>query len=236
MTYKKLKGRSLLVKKNETVIIDLIDLEMQGSSMGLVGANGAGKSTLFKCIMGMDLFDSGELLWDEQILSDSHSSSQRRRNGISYLAQEHWLFSDLNVMDNLIAVAELLSIPKTTAKEKAIKSLEVVGLSEHQSQNVMSLSGGEKKRLEIARLLLENPQLILLDEPFAGLDPKAIRLLKELIEELKSNGIQFIISDHQVAHVLDLCDEIYLLHQGKNLLCCPAQNFLAHPLAKEVYL
>jgi lipopolysaccharide export system ATP-binding protein len=236
VTYKSLKLLSLLVQKGESVILDHIDLEFEGTCLGIVGANGAGKSTLFKCIMGLERFQSGKLLWDDHDLKPSQHLIERRPLGLAYLAQEHWLFSGLTVLENLVAVGELLSLQSDFLKKECLKSLTKVGLLEHQHQKVMSLSGGEKKRLEIARLLLDKPNLILLDEPFAGLDPKAIRLLKELIEELKTNGIQFIISDHQVTHVLDLCEDIYLLHRGKNLLCCSAQEFLSHALAQEVYL
>ena len=224
----------LELSKSDQVILNDVKCEVaKNSSVGLVGANGAGKSTLFKCIMGLEIPNKGKILWNGQSLA-SHNVAKRRKLGLAYLAQEHWLFQDLDVLSNLKAVCELLNYSKFEARCHEL--LSMVGLQNHQRQKVKTLSGGEKRRLEIARILLENPQLIMLDEPFAGLDPKAIRLLKEVIGNLQQSGISTLISDHQVTHLLDVCQHIQLLHKGQHLLECSATDFMNHPLAKEIYL
>jgi lipopolysaccharide export system ATP-binding protein len=229
-----LSCQNLYLAKSGKVILNNVKCEVaKNSSLGLVGANGAGKSTLFKCIMGLEPLQQGEIVWENGKLSQQ-SVAQRRALGIAYLAQEHWLFQDLDVTSNLKAICELLGQP--ALEERCDELLETVGLQNHARQKVKSLSGGEKRRLEIARLLLEQPKLIMLDEPFAGLDPKAIRLLKDLIGKLHQQEISTLISDHQVTHLMDVCSNISLLHLGQNHLHCPVSEFMNHPLAKEVYL
>ncbi|MBF0199431.1 MAG: ATP-binding cassette domain-containing protein, partial [Planctomycetes bacterium] len=125
---------------------------------------------------------------------------------------------------------------KKNRLHRVTQLLEEVGLKDHAQQKAKSLSGGEKRRLEIARLLLEDPKILLLDEPFAGLDPRAIRLLKTHLSKLHQRGIHLIISDHQVTHILELCQEIVLLQNGEKLLHCSSEEFSQHPLAKEHYL
>ena len=224
----------LILSKSGHDILNNVKCEVaKSSSLGLVGANGAGKSTLFKCIMGIEIPSQGEIHWQGQKLS-LQNISQRRSLGLAYLAQEHWLFQDLDVLSNLKAICELLNYSKFEARCHEV--LARVGLQDHLRQKAKTLSGGEKRRLEIARVLLENPKLILLDEPFAGLDPKAIRLLKEVIVSLHQQGIATIISDHQVTHLLEVCSSISLIHKGQNLLDCPSHEFMQHPLAKDIYL
>jgi len=229
-----LSCKDLIIDKAGKRVLDQITCAIfKNSSLGLVGANGAGKSTLFKCWMGIETPLEGEFFWEGQKLQPQHVA-QRRSLGLAYLAQEPWLFQDLDAKSNLWAVGELLGLKNF--KERCVDLLRTVGLHEHQHQKAKTLSGGEKRRLEIARILLENPKLILLDEPFAGLDPKAIRLLKDLFHSLRQQGISFVISDHQVTHLLEICDKICLLHQGHLLLECDSRDFMSHPLAKNIYL
>jgi lipopolysaccharide export system ATP-binding protein len=234
--------QNLSLKKGEKHILHHVSITWERTSMGLVGANGAGKSTLFKCIMAMERPNEGEISFHGQKLSFAQQCFQRRQIGLAYLAQEHWLFHDLSVLDNLKAAWELIhnqSLNAVINHEQMPKFLSILTKVELESsihQKVNTLSGGEKRRLEVARLLLEKPKMILMDEPFAGLDPKAIRILKNLILNLQKEGINIFISDHQVSHILDICQNIILLHQGEVLLESETSHFMTHPLAKEVYL
>jgi|SaaInlStandDraft_1057018.scaffolds.fasta_scaffold19684_2 lipopolysaccharide export system ATP-binding protein len=213
----------------------LSDLNWSDSEVGsgLLGPNGAGKSTLFRCVMGLQRYHEGRILWEGEDLIKK-DMGERRKAGIAYLAQEPWLFSELSSLDNLRAISELLGLPATRDVIESL--LKKVGLEERSTHVASTLSGGEKRRLEIARVLLEEPKLIMMDEPFAGLDPRAIRLLKGLLESLKGDGLRLLISDHQVDHILDVCEEVTLMNQGKISLRSSSQSFKEKEGAQRSYL
>jgi len=214
-------------------ILTGIDWETTTLGSGLLGPNGAGKSSLFRCIMGLQRHGEGRIYWEGSDLAGLDMGS-RRKSGLAYLAQEPWLFRNLSAQDNLKAIAELLSLPRRVDGLKEL--LEKVGLRDRATHKASTLSGGEKRRLEIARVLLEDPKLIMMDEPFAGLDPRAIRVLKGLLQELKGEGIHLLISDHQVDHILEVCDEVTLMDQGRVTLRSPSGDFKQKEGALKSYL
>jgi lipopolysaccharide export system ATP-binding protein len=183
--------------------------------------------------MGLQPYRSGRILWEDGDLGPL-DMGKRRKGGIAYLAQEPWLFQHLSSRDNLLAISELLQMKNADLKIDEL--LEKVGLRDRATHLASTLSGGEKRRLEIARVLMENPKLIMMDEPFAGLDPRAIRLLKSLLLDLKAEGIHLLISDHQVDHILEICEEVTLMQEGRVSLKTSSEDFKQEKGAQESYL
>lgn len=214
-------------------ILNHVTWESEKAASGLLGPNGAGKSTLFRCVMNLQSYEKGQIYFEGKDLKGMNMGS-RRRAGIAYLAQEHWLFHKLSARDNLKAVGELIG--SSLDERKLDELLEKVGLVERREHLSSTLSGGEKRRLEIARVLMEEPKLIMMDEPFAGLDPKAIRLLKALLTELMNDGIHLLISDHQVDHILEICEEVTLMNHGEIALRSTSEEFKQKEGAKTSYL
>lgn len=206
-----------------------------GEVVGLLGPNGAGKTTAFYTVIGLIEKDQGQIFFNNQEIH-SLSPPQRARKGIGFLTQEPSIFRDLSVEENLRAVLEFLPLTQQAIKEKIQLSLEDFDLWSHRKRKAGVLSGGQRRRLEIARTLCLDPQLILLDEPFANVDPLTIQGLKEMVGTLKSRGISILITDHNAREIFDLADYCYLLSQGRLLAEGTPEELASNALVKERYL
>jgi lipopolysaccharide export system ATP-binding protein len=204
--------------------------------VGLLGPNGAGKTTSFYMIVGLIRADQGKVLLDDQDLTDL-PMHQRARMGIGYLAQEASVFRRLSVEDNILAILETRKeLDKTARQARCDELLEEFGIDHLRESMAMSLSGGERRRLEIARALSIRPSFVLLDEPFAGVDPIAVIDIKKIIQHLKSLDIGVLITDHNVRETLDICDRAYIISNGSVLAEGPTEEILADPQVRSVYL
>lgn len=202
--------------------------ESQVNCIGVFGKNGAGKSSLFKCMLGLEDSYSGTL---EFLGKSIHNLNTRKRAelGLSGLSQHASLFWDMSVKDNLLAITEFLKMKKIEGENKVIEVLEKVGLTPLGRQMAKTLSGGEQRRLEIARLLLQPPKLIILDEPFAGLDAMSIQSLLVIMKELMAQGVKIMISDHQINPLLACSDQILWIEQGQVMALESKSEFVDRP-------
>ncbi len=231
-----LKTKELTKCFGKRTVVNKIDITINhGEIVGLLGPNGAGKTTTFNMIVGLILPDWGEILLDENIITDQ-PMFKRARMGISFLCQESSVFRKLSVIDNLVAIYEILGEKTSDAKQKAAKMLEEFNLIGLRNQKAYTLSGGERRRVEIARALISKPKYLLLDEPFTGIDPIARAELQEIILSLKNKGIGILISDHNVRETLEITDRAYLIYDSKILLSGDAQTLINDPKARELYL
>ncbi len=196
--------------------------------IGVFGKNGAGKSSLFKCMLGLEREYGGTLEFLEESLQNL-DTRKRAALGLSGLEQQACLFWDMTVKDNLLAVAEFLKLSPNEQASKVVEVLEKVGLSHLEQQLAKTLSGGEQRRLEIARLLLQPPKLIILDEPFAGLDAMSIQSLLEMMQELMGQGVKIMISDHQINPLLACSDQILWIEEGKVVALESKAEFVQRP-------
>ena len=206
-----------------------------GSVIGLLGPNGAGKTTTFYMVVGLAQPDGGQVfLGDEEITS--LPMYQRARRGISYLPQEASVFRKLSVADNLMAIIETVEADKHLGKQRMEQLLEEFSITHIASSKGYSLSGGERRRVEIARALITNPSFILLDEPFAGIDPIAVADIQGLIVSLKNKNIGVLISDHNVRETLGVCDSAYILNGGVVIEHGTPNEIAESKKAQEIYL
>jgi len=218
------------------VVVDKVDLQIdQGEIVGLLGPNGAGKTTTFNMIVGLLKPNQGDIVLGETVLTDL-PMYKRARLGISFLCQEPSVFRKLKVIENLIAVFEIIGIKGKAALEKANALLRDFTLEHVKDQKAYTLSGGERRRVEIARSLVSNPKFLLLDEPFTGIDPIARAELQDVILHLKSRGIGILISDHNVRETLEITDRAYLMYDARVLLSGSADTLINDPKARELYL
>jgi lipopolysaccharide export system ATP-binding protein len=206
-----------------------------GQVIGLLGPNGAGKTTTFYMAVGLVKPDAGRVMLDnEDITADP--MYVRARKGVGYLPQEASVFRKLTVEQNILAILETMDIPKAERRQRTAALLEELGISHLTRQKAGVLSGGERRRLEISRALATNPAFILLDEPFAGIDPLAVADIKKIIDHLKSRRIGILISDHNVRETLEACDEAFILADGEVIEAGPPQAIAASPIARRFYL
>jgi len=205
------------------------------SVVGLLGPNGAGKTTTFYMTVGMIKPDSGQVFFDDEDIT-SFPMYLRARKGVGYLPQETSIFRKLTVKQNIMAILETLSISKADQEERANLLLDELGIKHLKSQKGNLLSGGERRRLEITRALATNPAFILLDEPFAGIDPLAVIDIKKIIRHLKDRGIGILISDHNVRETLEVCDEAYILNDGRIIESGPPERIASSETARRIYL
>jgi lipopolysaccharide export system ATP-binding protein len=207
----------------------------RGEVVGLLGPNGAGKTTTFYMIVGLISPDSGQVqLSGEDI---THTPMYRRaRSGISYLPQEPSAFRKLTVLENLLSIAETLNIPFEQREELTAGLLKEFGIEQLRDQGAYTLSGGERRRLEIARALVLTPQFILLDEPFAGIDPLAVLDIQRIVRGLKNRGIGVLITDHNVRETLNITDRAYIINDGKILREGSPEQLTNDEEVKKVYL
>ena len=206
-----------------------------GEVVGLLGPNGAGKTTTFYMTIGLVRPDKGKVLLDNEDITDL-PMYQRARKGVGYLPQETSIFRKLTVKQNLLAILEILPIDANERGRRADMLLEELGIKHLQKQKANVLSGGEKRRLEISRALATNPSFILLDEPFAGIDPLAVNDIKNIIGHLKRRGIGVLISDHNVRETLGACDNAYILVDGQVLESGPPDQIAASQAVAQAYL
>ncbi len=217
-------------------VVNAVSLSVRsGEVVGLLGPNGAGKTTTFYMTIGLVRPDKGRVLLDNEDITDL-PMYQRARKGVGYLPQETSIFRKLTVKQNLMAILEILPIDSAEREHRAEMLLEELGIKHLQKQKANVLSGGEKRRLEISRALATNPSFILLDEPFAGIDPLAVNDIKNIIGHLKRRGIGVLISDHNVRETLGACDNAYILVDGKVLESGPPDQIAASQAVVQAYL
>lgn len=217
-------------------MVDSVSLRVESSQVvGLLGPNGAGKTTTFYLTVGMVRPDQGRIFIDEEDITD-YPMYMRARQGLGYLPQETSIFRKLTVRENILAVLETLEMPKLKRLERAETLLRELGIEKLADQKAVVLSGGEKRRLEISRALATNPSFILLDEPFAGVDPLAVIDIKEIISHLKQRGIGILISDHNVRETLESCNTAYILNNGVVIESGTPEHIAASETARRIYL
>lgn len=217
-------------------VVDEVDMEVRsGEVVGLLGPNGAGKTTTFYMIIGFVKPEKGQVLLDGEEIS--HLPIHRRaRKGITYLPQEPSVFRKLTVEENLLAILETLDLTPEERRERLGGLLGELGIAHLAKNKAYSLSGGERRRVEIARALVLDPFFILLDEPFAGIDPIAVLEIQRIIRDLKDRGIGVVVSDHNVRETLGVCDRAYILNEGKILEEGTPEEIVRNERVREVYL
>lgn len=206
-----------------------------GEVVGLLGPNGAGKTTTFYCVVGLVRPDKGVVLLGDDDLTQE-PMFRRARKGISYLPQEPSVFRGLTVADNIKAILETLPITTEARRARLEELLEELSIAHLAGSNASALSGGERRRLEITRALVTQPSFILLDEPFAGIDPIAVIDIQNIIVQLKERGIGVLLTDHNVRETLGICDRAYILNDGTILEEGDPETIAASPKAREIYL
>ena len=221
--------------KNRTVVNQVSFHVNSGEIVGLLGPNGAGKTTSFRIAIGMLRPEAGMVLINGENVTDT-AMYKRSRKGLGYLAQEAVVFRKLSVYDNIFAILEARGYSSKEAKAKTERLLEEFGLKLLKKSRAGNLSGGERRRLEIARALSLEPQIMLLDEPIAGVDPIAIAEIIKHIRNLKNRGIGILITEHQVKDVLPILDRAYIIHDGRLIFEGTPQEVVANKAVREFYL
>jgi len=217
-------------------VVNGISVEVnQGEIVGLLGPNGAGKTTSFYMIVGIIKPEEGNIYLDKEVISD-FPMYQRAQKGIGYLAQEESVFRKLSVEDNILGILEFSTLTKNQQKEKAEQLMEEFGLTKIRKNRGDLLSGGERRRTEIARALANDPKFLLLDEPFAGVDPIAVEDIQSIISVLKKKNIGILITDHNVQETLAITDRTYLMFEGKILKEGIPEELARDEMVRKVYL
>jgi len=217
-------------------VVDDFSLQLHESEIvGLLGPNGAGKTTLFSLIIGLIRSDSGKILFQNEDITIL-PLHKRALKGIGYLSQEPSIFRSLTVEQNLMAILETLDLAKAKRKEKLAELLNELHLMHLRKKIATALSGGERRRLEITRALIREPKLLLLDEPFANIDPMTIAEVKKLILLLKQKNITILITDHNAREIFSIVDRSYIMRDGKMLLSGTKEELLQNPIARRQYL
>lgn len=216
-----IKGLSLVVKRGEIV--------------GLLGPNGAGKTTTFYIIAGIIRPNSGSIFFDNQDIS-RFPIHKRANFGIAYLAQEPSVFRKLTVKENIMAILETLPLSCAQRKERLKFLLEELNIAHLAKNKAYTLSGGERRRLEITRALVTNPSFLLLDEPFSGIDPIVVNEAQEIIKELRNKGLGILLTDHNVRETLSITDRAYLIAEGRILISGTAADLISNEKARQIYL
>ncbi len=227
---------NLVKTYNGKQVVNSVNMKIKNNRVvGLLGPNGAGKTTTFYMIIGMIKPDKGHVFLDDEDIT-TYPMYLRARKGVGYLPQETSVFKKLTVKQNIMAILETLSISKLEQEERTDMLLNELGIKHLMNQKANLLSGGERRRLEITRALATNPSFILLDEPFAGIDPLAVIDIKNIIEHLKNRGIGILISDHNVRETLEACDKAYILNDGKIIESGPPEKIVSSKTARRIYL
>ncbi len=217
-------------------VVSGVDLEVHsGQVIGLLGPNGAGKTTSFYMVVGLAKPDQGKVFLDDQNITEL-PMYRRARSGISYLPQEASVFRKLTVAENLLAIIETLKLTRGDQQHRLEELLDDLNIAHIRDSKGYALSGGERRRVEIARSLVLEPAFLLLDEPFAGIDPIAVIDIQNIISQLKGRGIGILISDHNVRETLGVCDRAYILNQGALLEFGTPEEIAASSVAREIYL
>ncbi len=231
-----LSAESLYKKYKHRMVVNSISIKVaQGEIVGLLGPNGAGKTTTFYMTVGLIEPYDGNVYLDKKDITKA-PMYERARAGIGYLPQESSIFRGLTVEDNLMAIAQMLPISKKQRKEKVDSLLEDFGLTRLRKQLSTTLSGGEKRRCEIARALVNEPKFLLLDEPFVGIDPITVADIQKIIYRLKNRGLGILITDHNVRETLEIIDRAYIVCKGQILIEGSANDLINSEEARKVYL
>lgn len=232
----KLHTSNLVKRYRARTVVKAASVEVsQGEIVGLLGPNGAGKTTTFYMIVGLVTPNAGRIYLDGADIT-KESVYKRAQRGLGYLAQEASVFRRISVEDNLKAVLEMTKLPKQVQREKVETLLDEFGLQKIRKSLGVHLSGGERRRTEIARALALDPKFILLDEPFAGVDPIAVEDIQHIVSKLKQRNIGILITDHNVHETLSITDRAYLLYEGDILKSGTAEDLAADPEVRKVYL
>ncbi|MDA1353104.1 MAG: LPS export ABC transporter ATP-binding protein [bacterium] len=232
-----IEAKNLIKSHGTRRVVDEVSFGIErGEIVGLLGPNGAGKTTSFYMIVGLVRPDGGQVFLDNQDVTNM-PMYKRARAGLGYLPQEQSIFKKLTVEENIVILWEVVkNIPKSAYESRLVALLEEMGLTHLRKARGVELSGGEKRRVEIARTLAMDPSFILLDEPFAGIDPIAVAEIQTIICQLKDKGLGVIITDHNVRETLNITDRAYILHNGKILLSGNSKDVSEDPIAKKFYL
>ncbi len=231
-----LRAVGLVKRYGKKVAVNGVDMTVRtGEVVGLLGPNGAGKTTSFYMIMGLIRPDEGKVFIGDTDVTRM-PMYRRARMGISYLPQEPSVFRGMTVEQNLMAILEFMPLTRDQRREKLERLLEELDIARVRSQKTVTLSGGERRRVEVARALCTDPKFLLLDEPFAGIDPIVVGELQKLIVGLRDKGIGVLITDHNVREVLSIVDRAYIIFQGQILIEGPSEYLLNDPRAREIYL
>ncbi|MCX7836237.1 MAG: LPS export ABC transporter ATP-binding protein [bacterium] len=231
-----LKAENLVKFYGKRKVVNNVSFQVQqGEIVGLLGPNGAGKTTSFYMVVGMIKPNDGKIYIGNQDAT-ALPMYKRARLGIGYLAQEPSVFRKLTVEQNLYAILETLPLSNAERKKKAENLLEEFGLTKIRKSKAYTLSGGERRRTEIARALTTDPKFLLLDEPFAGIDPIAVQDIQAMVADLKQKGIGVLITDHNVRETMSICERAYLLYSGSILLEGSAKELAENPEARKLYL
>ena len=231
-----LRTEKIIKKYRKRIVVNEVSIEVkQGEIVGLLGPNGAGKTTSFYIMVGLIKPLSGDVYLDE-INITKEPMFRRAQRGIAYLAQEASIFRKLSVEDNITAILEFTDLSKSAQKERLENLLNEFGLQHVRKSPGITLSGGERRRTEIARSLAVDPKFILLDEPFAGIDPIAVEDIQNIVKRLKEKNIGVLITDHNVHETLSITDRAYLLFEGSILKSGSAEDLANDPYVRQVYL
>jgi lipopolysaccharide export system ATP-binding protein len=231
-----LETRNLVKRYSGRAVVDEVSVMIdQRSIVGLLGRNGAGKTTTFRMIMGMITPDKGSVVFEGREITKL-PMYKRARLGIGYLSQEPSIFQRLSVRENLLAILETMSITRAERNRKADMLIDQFGLREVANSHGRFLSGGERRKLEIARAMVTDPSLILLDEPFSGVDPIAVEDLQEEIRQLVASGVSVLITDHNVERTLEVVDKAYIIDHGRVIAAGPPADIVRNELVRKSYL
>lgn len=229
-------GSGLSKAYNRRKVVDGVDISVsQSEIVGLLGPNGAGKTTTFYMLVGLISPDTGGVSLDGQDLTRT-PMYQRARKGIGYLAQEPSIFRKLSVEDNVLAILQTLGLPKAEERARLEELLGELGLKGLRKSKAYALSGGERRRLEITRALVQRPKFMLLDEPFAGIDPIAVNDIQVIVRGLRERGIGVIISDHNVEQTLDIVDRAYIMYEGRIRVSGSVSELVWNDEVAQIYL
>lgn len=231
-----LETRGLVKQYGGRSVVKEVNINVgKGEIVGLLGPNGAGKTTTFYMITGIIKPDKGKIIFDKKDITDL-PIHQRARSGIGYLSQEPSIFRKLSVEENIMAVMETLGFPRGERQRQVDSLLNQLKISHLRKSKAYTLSGGERRRLEITRAMVTNPMFILLDEPFSGIDPIAVYDCQEVIKELKDMGLGILLTDHNVRETLTITDRAYIMFEGQVLISGSKDQLINDPKAREIYL
>jgi lipopolysaccharide export system ATP-binding protein len=231
-----LVARQLVKSYNGRRVVDRVSFEISpGEIVGLLGRNGAGKTTSFRMTIGMITPEAGQVVFNNRDVT-TMPMYKHALAGMGYLSQEPSVFQRLTVEQNLLAILETQRLSKVARHQRARELLAQFGLEHKAKEQARTCSGGERRRLEIARALITKPRLMLLDEPFAAVDPHTVEELQSEVRKLASDGIAVLVTDHNVQQTLRICDRAYIIHEGKNLREGTPRDIINDPMVREAYL
>ncbi|MHC4218201.1 MAG: LPS export ABC transporter ATP-binding protein [Planctomycetota bacterium] len=231
-----LAARNLVKSYDDRTVVDQVSLSVEaGEIVGLLGRNGAGKTTTFRMVIGMITPEAGEVRFQDRDVT-TLPMYRHAQTGMGYLSQEPSVFQRLTVEQNLLAILETQKMAKDARRARAEELLDQFGLQHKAADQARTCSGGERRRLEIARALVTQPRLLLLDEPFAGVDPHSVEELQSEVRRLAADGIALLITDHNVQQTLRICDRAFIIHDGRNLSEGTPREIINDPTVRDAYL